>query len=146
MPDYTQTNESARRSVPNPSNKERERRRYLGQYSMMPRMFFGSGMAAQIGKSATLFYLALCEHANRNGRATFKAADRALASDTGMSERDLPAARKSLIGQGLISCTREEGHSYVYTLVRLELKWIPLKDRPRVKLKARGRQSSKVVD
>jgi hypothetical protein len=113
---------------------------------MMPRMFFGSGTAAQLGKSASLFYLALCEHANRHGKATFKAADHSIASDTGMSERDFSAARKALKGQGLISFTREKGHSYVYTLVRLELKWVRLEDRPRVKLKARGPHSSKAAD
>ena len=68
----------------------------IGSYSKMPRMFFGSGTAASLGPSAALLILALCEHANRNNSNTFKASDRALASDTGCAPRTICDSRKKI--------------------------------------------------
>jgi hypothetical protein len=110
----------------------------IGLYSKMPRRFFGSGTAALIGPSAALLFLALCEHANRNNGNTFKASDNALASDTGLGPRTIFDARKRLIEQKLISCSRQEGQSYVYTLPPYSFDWIRLEERPRPKLKPRA--------
>ena len=61
----------------------------VGPYTVkIPNRFFGSGMAARLGCSASLVYLALWDHANRNSN-TFKASDRALASDTGLGTRTI---------------------------------------------------------
>ena len=116
----------------------------IGLYSKMPRRFFGSGTAALIGPSAALLFLALCEHANRNNGNTFKASDNALASDTGLGTRTIFDARNTLIERNLISCSRQEGQSYVYTLPAYSFDWIRLEDRPRPKLKPRALRASRV--
>jgi DNA-binding transcriptional ArsR family regulator len=110
----------------------------IGLYSMMPRMFFGSGAASGLGCSAALVFLALCEHANRNNSNTFRVSDRALASDTGLGPRTIFVARKRLAERGLISCSRQEGRSFFYTLPVFSFDWIRLEDRPRQKRKARA--------
>jgi hypothetical protein len=117
----------------------------IGPFSKMPSKFFGSGTAAELGNSAALFYLALCEHANRNNGNTFKASDLALASDTGMGERSFSTFRQKLLKKGLISCQRDKGQSFTYTLQPQDLLWGGgIGERPRQKRKARGRQSPKV--
>ena len=110
----------------------------IGPYTKIPNKFFGSGMAAHLRPSAGYFYLALCEHANRNSSNTFKASDKALASDTGLGTRTICDARKKLIEYGLISCKREKGQSHGYTLLKFSLEWKPLKERHRRKLKPRA--------
>src|SRR5271169_6134004 len=79
----------------------------IGPYTRIPNRFFGSGMAARLGPSAGYIYLALCEHANRNSNRTFKASDKALASETAIAPRTICNARKRLIEYGLVSCKRE---------------------------------------
>ena len=85
----------------------------IGPYTQIPNRFFGSGMAARLGPSAGFIYLALCDHANRNGSVSFKVSDKALASDTTIAPRTICTARKKLIEYGLISCKREKGQSHV---------------------------------
>jgi hypothetical protein len=105
----------------------------IGPFTKIPNKFFGSGTVAMLGKSASLLYLALCEHANRNSDLTFKASDKALASDTGLATRTICEVRKMLIEKRLIICERAPGESFVYTLFPLSLTWIPVRDRPREK-------------
>jgi|ERR1035437_5572652 hypothetical protein len=110
----------------------------IGPYSKIPNKFFGSGTAAKLGKTASLLFLALCEHANRVSSNTFKVSDRALASETGLGTRTICDARKRLNEYGLISNSRSEGQSYNYTLPKLLLQWVPLEKRPRIKRKPRA--------
>ena len=120
------------------TEEKRQGKVEIGLYSMMPRRFFGSGTAASLGPKAALLLLALCENANRNSGNTFKASDRALASETGYSPRTICEARKRLEERGLISCSRQEGQSYVYTLPAYSFDWTRLEDRPRQKKKSRA--------
>ena len=117
----------------------------FGSWSKMPSKFFGSGTAAMLGPSASLFYLALCEHANRKSSNEFKASDRALASDSNLSTRTICNARKLLIEKGLISCAREDGQSFTYLLLKQALKWVPLSERPRPKRRPRAMQVSRTI-
>ena len=116
----------------------------IGPYTQIPNRFFGSGIAARLGPSAGYIYLALCDHANRNGSNTFKASDRALAGDTRIASRTICDARKRLIEYGLISCNREKGQSHVYTLLKPSWEWKPLKERPRRTLKPRALHASRI--
>jgi hypothetical protein len=117
----------------------------IGPYSKFPSKLFGSGIAATLGASTSIVFLALCEHANRNNSNVFKASDRALASDTGLGTRTICEARKKLIEHDLIYCSRESGQSYKYTLKTQSLKWKPLKERPRQKGKPRALHVARVV-
>jgi len=117
----------------------------IGPYSKMPSKFFGSGTASRLGASASLVFLALCEHANRDGSNTFKASDRALASETGLGPRTICNARKKLIESSLISCIRENGQSFTYTILAQALKWTPLNERLRPKKKPRAIHASRAV-
>jgi hypothetical protein len=110
----------------------------VGPYTKIPNRFFGSGTAAKLGSSASLVYLALCEHANRDSNNTFKASDRALASETGLGTRTICDARKRLCERGLVSISRSEGQSYVYTISKPSLEWVPLTQRLRTKRKPRA--------
>jgi hypothetical protein len=110
----------------------------IGRFTKIPNRLFGSGTARNLKPSATLLYVALCDHANRNGSNTFKASDRALESDTTLSTRTICDARKRLREKGLITCTRAEGQSYVYTLPVPSWSWVPVAERPRMKLKPRA--------
>ena len=110
----------------------------IGSFTKIPNKFFGSGTAAKLKTSASLFYIALFEHANRHGHNQFKASDRALASETGLGTRTICEARKRLAEKGLISHTREKGESYVYTLPKLDFPWMRLADRPRKDCKPRA--------
>jgi hypothetical protein len=47
----------------------------MGPFSKFPYRFFGSGMAASVGPSAGFIYIALCDHANREGDNTFRVSD-----------------------------------------------------------------------
>lgn len=115
----------------------------IGPFSKMPSKFFGSGTAASLGPSASLVFLALCEHANRNGSNSFKASDKALASETRYSPRSICDARKRLAERGLISCSREDGQSYKYELPAFSFDWIRLGERPRQKRKPRALYASR---
>jgi hypothetical protein len=110
----------------------------VGPYTKIPNRFFGSSTAAKLGCSASLVYLALLEHANRNSSNTFKASDQALASETGLGTRTICDARKRLCEHSLISIYRPEGQSYTYTICKPSLEWIPLAQRPRAKRKPRA--------
>jgi hypothetical protein len=123
---------------PVPVNQERQQSVDIGPYTQIPNRFFGSGMAARLGPSAAFIYLALCDHANRNSSMSFKASDKALASETTIAPRTICNARKKLTEYGLISWKREKGQSYVYTLLKPSWEWKPLKERPRRKLKPRA--------
>jgi hypothetical protein len=113
----------------------------IGGFTKIPSKFFGGGMARELKPSAALIYLALCEHANRNSSNSFKVSDRAISSETTFASGTICDARKKLVENGLITCTRAEGQSHSYTLTDPKLKWVPLADRPRVKLRPRGRVS-----
>ena len=117
----------------------------IGPFSKMPAKFFSSGTAANLGRSAALLFLALCEHANRNNGNTFKASDNALASDTGGAPRTICDARKKLEEHGLISCSRDKGESYIYTIPAFSFDWIRVADRPRLKKKPRALHASRVA-
>src|SRR3954463_14571345 len=94
----------------------------FGPYTKIPSKIFGSGTAAALGPTVSLVYFSLCEHANRNESNSFKASDRAIASETGFGPRTIHEARKALIEQELVSAVREKGQSYTYTLRTLSLK------------------------
>jgi hypothetical protein len=115
----------------------------IGPYSKMPAKFFGSGTASSLGPSAALVFIALCEQANRNNSNTFKASDKALASETGLGTRTIFDARKCLGERGLISFSRPEGQSYTYTIPKLSLPWVPFADRLRSKQKPRALHNSR---
>jgi hypothetical protein len=117
----------------------------IGNFSKMPNQFFGSGCAAKLGLSPAVLFLALCEQANRNSANSFAASDRALASDTGLGPRTICDARKRLIEEGLISCTREKGRSFSYTLSKYEFHWTAIKDRPRAKRRPRALKSARIA-
>jgi hypothetical protein len=117
----------------------------IGYFSEMPRYFFGSGCAAKLGTSTSLLFLALCEHANRNSSNSFAVSDLALASDTGLAPRTICEARKRLIEERLISCVRESGRSFTYTLSKYEFRWVGMKERPRMKRRARALHSMQPV-
>ena len=118
----------------------------VGPFTKIPNRLFGSGMARELKASATLLYVALCEGANRKGSNKFKASDNALASETNLSTRTICDARKRLIERSLISCDREKGQSYFYTLSVPPLKWVPLAERRREKLKPRAYHAHKATD
>lgn len=103
----------------------------IGPFTKVPNRYFGSGIGQTIGPSASVLYFALCEHGNRNSANTFKASDRALASETNLSPRTIRNARIRLREYGLISFSRDPGESYTYELLRQEMNWVPLVNRPR---------------
>jgi len=117
----------------------------IGKFTKIPNRLFGSGMARILKPAATLLYVALWDHVNRNSSKTFKASDKALSSDTDLSPRTICDARKRLIEKGMITCTRAEGQSYVYTLIVPSLKWVPVSERPRTKLKPRANHALKLT-
>jgi hypothetical protein len=117
----------------------------IGQFTKIPNRLFSSGTARDLKPSATLLYVALCDHANRNGSNTFKASDKALASDTTLSPRTICDARKKLIEKKMIAITREKGQSYFYTLPIPELDRVPLAKRPRLKLQPRAYHARKTI-
>lgn len=110
----------------------------IGPFTKIPNRLFGSGTARNLKPSATLLYIALCDHANRNGNNKFKTSDSALGADTTLSARTICDARKRLLEKGLITCTREDGQSYVYTLSVPSWSWVPMAERPRTQLKPRA--------
>jgi hypothetical protein len=116
----------------------------IGPFTKIPSKFFGSGLAARLGPSASLVYLALCEHGNRNSRNSFTASDKALSGDTTLGARTIYEARKKLSECGLITYSREPGNSYVYRLLVPSLEWKPLKERLRNKLKPRALHASRI--
>ena len=115
----------------------------VGPYTKIPNRFFGSGMAARVKPSASLIYVVLCDHANRNGSNTFKVSDKVLASDTGLAPRTICNARKRLMEYELISCFRPEGQSYTYTIPKPSLVWTSFTERPRPKQKPRANHASR---
>ena len=117
----------------------------IGPFSKMPGKLFGSGTAANLGPFSRLVFLALCEHANRNSSNTFKASDRALASDTGLAPRTIGDARKRLSEHNLISFSRQEGQSFNYTIPIHSFDWTPLDQRLRSNRKPRALHASREV-
>lgn len=119
----------------------------IGSWTKIPNRFFSSGTASKIGPSASLLYLALCENANRPQPPsnTFKASDKALASETGLSPRTIRDARIRLLEYGLVECKREPGQSYTYTLLRQDLKWLKLAERPRQRRKPRAMAAARAI-
>lgn len=95
-------------------------------------------MAARVGPSASLFYVVLCDYANRNGSNTFKASDKVLAADTGLAPRTFCDIRKSLDECRLISFFRPPGQSYTYTILKPSLDWVSHTERLRRKRKPRA--------
>lgn len=118
----------------------------VGPFTKIPNRLFGSGTAGYLKPSATLVYVALWDHANRHGSNIFKASDKALSSDTSLGTRTICDARKRLMENGLITCTRADGQSYVYTLPVPSCKWVPVAERPRTKLKPRAYHVQKTTD
>lgn len=110
----------------------------VGPFTKIPNRFFGSGMAARVGPTASLFYLVLCDYANRNSNNTFKASDKVLAADTGLAPRTFCNVRKCLCEHKLISYLRPPGQSYTYTVLKPSLDWVSHTGRPRPKSKPRA--------
>jgi hypothetical protein len=130
-----------------PSGKSEGKRQEgvdIGRFSMIPRMFFGSGTAATLGRPAMILFFALCEHANRNSGNSFKASDKALAADTGLGPRTICDGRKQLEERGLISCIRDAGESHFYTLPVYSFDWVKVEDRLRPKLKPRANHAKRI--
>jgi hypothetical protein len=115
----------------------------IGPFSKIPNKFFGSGTAARVGVSAGFLFLALCEVANRKAATSFSVSDRTLAADTGLATRTICDARKRLLEEKLIRCSREKGCSFTYSLGEYALQWIAVKDRPRTKRRARALHSTR---
>ena len=115
----------------------------IGPYTTIPNRFFGSGIAARLGPTASLFYVVLCDFANRNGSNTFKVSDKVLAADTGIAPRTICDARKRLMEHQLISCVRPNGQSYTYTIPKPSLNWSSFKERPRPKQRPRAIHASR---
>lgn len=128
------------------NQRKRQQTVNIGHFTKIPHRLFGSGTARNLKPSATLLYIALCDHANRNSSNTFKASDKALASDTALSTRTICNARKRLIEKRLITCTRERGQSYFYTLVVPSWNWVPVAERPRTKLEPRAYRAREATD
>lgn len=80
--------------------------------------FFDNGVAAAIGASAALLYLALCRHANKQGMS-FPSIAR-LATETGLSERTISNGIKCLKDSGLIDVSRDrDGHVHQHNVYHL---------------------------
>lgn len=80
--------------------------------------FFDNGVAAAIGASAALLYLALCRHANKEGMS-FPSIAR-LATETGLSERTISNGIKCLKDKGLVNVTRDrDGHTHQHNVYHL---------------------------
>lgn len=139
----TESSDALSDASPEPQKSKVE----IGHFSKVPNKFFGSGMARKIGPSASVLYFALCENANRNREPsnTFKASDKALASETGLSPRTIRDMRIKLFENGLAEYQREPGQSYTYTLLRQELKWIKLAERLRQKRKPRAMAAARAM-
>ena len=116
----------------------------IGLFAKFPNKLFGSGLARRLGASACVLYFALCENANREASNTFKAKDRDLAWETGLSPRTIRNARIKLLEHGLVEYSRSQlGERYTYVLIRQELGWFKKDERsPRQKRKPRGRTAS----
>jgi hypothetical protein len=111
----------------------------IGPFTQIPNRLFASGTAAKIGPSATTFYAALCERANRKGSNTFSASDRSFESDTGLSPRTLRDLRPILSQYCLITLERKNGRSYTYTILRPPaMEYIGIGDRLREKRRPRA--------
>jgi len=112
----------------------------IGPFAKFPNKFFSSGMARKVGRSGSLLYFALCENANRYRvpSNTFKASDKALASETGLSPRTMRNVRIKLWENGLVEYSREPGESYTYTLLPQCLKWLKRTERLRHKQQPRA--------
>ncbi len=112
----------------------------IGPWARFPNKFFGSGMARKVGASASLLYFALCENANRPREPsnTFKASDKSLSSETGLSPRTMRDARTKLFENGLVTYSRPPGQSYTYKLLPQDLQWLKPIERPRQKRKPRA--------
>lgn len=117
----------------------------VGPYFRVPKGLFQNGIAPRLGASAVTVYAALCEHANRKGANVFSVGDRSLAADTGMGPRTIRDIRTKLRSEGLVSFVREAGNSYTYTLVPVQLAWVPVEDRPRQPKKPRALHAPKPV-
>jgi DNA-binding transcriptional ArsR family regulator len=117
----------------------------IGEFSKIPNKFFGSGKAAEIGPTASLLFLALCEVANRYQAMSFSISDRSLAADTGLAPRTICEARKRLREKKLIQCSREKGRSFTYSLAEYKLPWIAVKDRPSTKRRARAMRGTRAI-
>jgi len=116
----------------------------IGPFTKIPNKLFSSGLASQLGSSATLVYVALCEHYNRDSENEFVASNKALASETGLSDGTINNARTKLVAAGLVQCSRGKGRSFTYSILRQNLSWKSLDSRLRVKLRPRGRQRPNV--
>lgn len=110
----------------------------VGPFTKVPNKYFGSGKGQTVGPSATVLYFALCENGNRNSSNTFKASDKALASETSLSPRTLRNARIRLREHGLIAYSREPGQSFAYELLPQNLNWLPRENRPRNRMRPRA--------
>ncbi len=124
-----------------PETDPRKRGVDIGSFAKFPNKFFGSGMARKIGPSASVLYLALCENANRSRERSnsFRARDKDLAWETGLSPRTIRNVRAKLLENGLAHFRREPGQNYTYTLTRQDLKWFkPAERPPRQKQRPRG--------
>lgn len=123
---------------------------WLGPYFTVPKGLFSSGIGASMGPSAIAVYTALCHHLNdsrrREQQHTVAVSDKALAADTGVSERNLRNIRIKLSASQLVKIFREPGQSYRYTLQSVEWQRIKLEDRLRPKRGRRGLHSHRQIE
>jgi hypothetical protein len=118
---------------------------FPGAFFQMHNRLFGSGMAAKLRCSAGRLYTALCSMANQKSAGTFSVSDQTLANDTGMGRRTIVEARKKLLKFELIESSISPGQSTVYTLKNPSLEWMPVKERPRLQCKERGKSAANLA-
>jgi hypothetical protein len=111
----------------------------IGPFFQMPYRLFSSGMGAKLRPSEGWLYAALCSQANDNLSVSFSVSSKALASDTGISPKKIGEAKRRLRELGLIDYSSKPGSKDQYTLMKPELDRIKRKERPRAKLKPRGK-------
>ena len=117
----------------------------IGQFTKIPNRLFSSGTARDLKPSATLLYVALCDHANRNGSNHSRLPTRHSHLDTTLSPRTICDARKKLDRKETDCRHARKGPSYFYTLTVQKLDRVPLPKRPRLKLQPRAYHARKTI-
>ena len=114
----------------------------IGPYFQMPYRLFSSGLGARLGPSAGWLYTYLCSYANDCQSMTFSISGKTMACDAGMSTRTIVEAKKILKALGLIEFSPKPGSKDQYTLKKPDLERMKRQERPREKLKPRGKAKS----
>jgi len=88
----------------------------LPRYSGFPPEIFEDGLVPQMQNTAFRLYIFLCRSSDRKSSLQFAVFDKEICQQTGSSPRALCSARNELKRFGLISCDRDPGGSYTYSL------------------------------